>query len=741
MKSVKSFFTRYILEFKLSREFVLKWLALMSIYLIALLERLYPLLVNEAYIRAYDPYIQYYAAKMIEEMGLLNFLANYDPTFWYPWGKYVGAGLYLIIPLAAVIFHRFLLAIGINMDLFTAAAIMPGVLSSFVVFPIYGIGKELRNEKAGLLAAIFAALSPGLLQRNVVGFFDNESLGILFVFLTTYFFMKSLKGEKSIHWSLLAGLSLGLLTITWGLYKYLYVLLALYILLLAIIGKADRTSFSSYFITIVVAISVGALAPRNSKILTTSDTALALFVSLLALILMILYSTYEKLGREGREKLIKISLVSVAVLGILFVLLYTFRAVIPLADKFVSVVNPVLREVNPTFSSVSENQPAAWGSIFLGVYLPILFVPVGLYYFVESRDNLSIFYLLFTLTSIYFSASIARYVVVGAPVLAITAAIGIDYLLDPFSRILRGEWFETRIVTVKRALGEQRLPRGEAVIGYSLILLLLLATVNHSVWAAGGFKSYDVASYEKEAFEFLKRYATPKDIVLSWWDYGYRLSVLANVRTLADNATSNSTQMGVVGAMLMLPEEKAIDIMKRYRVKYVVVYSVDIFKAVWMIKISEKHAPEFGVREADYYSKDEGGYKEKFFKSVLWTLLAYNDQRAKSWVQQVAVDELKDKADQLLPNPPKYFRLVLDTKWDNNNQNLKIYEVIYKDIPPLYPVKNVSTTNLVSGESEYTVQKNDAAGGLALVMGVALRFILVAQRHKTVGLFHKDFLN
>ncbi len=710
MKAVKSFLSRYLLEVKLSKDLLLKWISLIMIFLIALLERLYPLLVNEAYIRAYDPYIQYYAAKMIEEMGLLNFLAYYDPKFWYPWGTYLGKSLYLVIPIAGVLFHKFLLALGFKIDLFTAVAIMPGVISSFIVFPIYGIGKELRSEKAGLLGALLAALSPGLLQRNVVGFYDNESIGILLVFLTIYFFLKSEKSEKNIHYALLAGFTLGLLTITWGLYRYLYILLAVYVVLLSIIGKADRGTLSSYFITVLFAIAIGSLAPRNSSLLLSADTALALFVSILAIILLQLYSYYGGLGREGREKLIKISIGTVFVIGIIFILLYTFKAVIPLANKFVRVINPLLRDVSPAFSSVSENQPTAWGSIILGTYLPILFVPIGLYYFIEERDKESLFFLITALTSIYFSASISRYIVVGAPVMLIVAAIGIDYLLDPFSRILRGEWFESKIVPIKRALGEQRLPKGEAVIGYGLIILLIFATVNHSVWATGGLRSYDVAPYEKEAFDFLKAYATPKDIVLSWWDYGYRLSVLANVRTLADNATKNSTQMGVVGAMLMLPEEKAVELMKKYRVKYVVVYSIDVFKAIWMIRISEKYAPEFGIKEADYYSKDEGGYKEKFFKSVLWTLLAYNDRRADSWIQQIAVKNLKDKADQLKPKAPKYFKLVLDTTWDSNNQNLKIYEVIYKNIPPITPANSQSKQS----NNIFSHQKTHYLDGLML---------------------------
>jgi dolichyl-diphosphooligosaccharide--protein glycosyltransferase len=401
-------------------------------------------------------------------------------------------------------------------------------------------------------------------------------------------------------------------------------------------------------------------------------------VSIFAIIFQLVLSFAARGGEARKEFVVKVGIVTAVFIGFISALLISLQTVSPLAGKFVRVLNPLLREVSPAFSSVSENQPASWGTIILSVYLPIVFTPIGIYYFIDDRRKESILALLMVLTSLYFSSSISRFVVVAAPIVATVAGIGLDYLLDPFARILRGEWFVHHIKPIRRALGEQKLPKGEAVVVYSLVILLTLASVNHAVWAARGLTSYDTASYEREAFNYLKMYAKPNDVVLSWWDYGYRLSVLANVTTLADNATSNSTQMGVVGAMLMLPPEKAVKIMKMYNVKYIVIYSVDILKAIWMIRISEKYAPELGVKESDYYSAKDGGYKEKFFESVLWKLLAYQDDRVQFWVRSFAVKDLRDKADQFQVTELKYFKLILNTKRDSNQQNLKIYEVVYR---------------------------------------------------------------
>jgi hypothetical protein len=64
------------------------------------------------------------------------------------------------------------------------------------------------------------------------------------------------------------------------------------------------------------------------------------------------------------------------------------------------------------------------------------------------------------------------------------------------------------------------------------------------------------------------------NVVCAWWDYGYWLSILGNVTSLADNATVNSTQIENIGFIFMAPEDQAMQMLEKYDAKYILVFTV-----------------------------------------------------------------------------------------------------------------------------------------------------------------------
>ena len=56
---------------------------------------------------------------------------------------------------------------------------------------------------------------------------------------------------------------------------------------------------------------------------------------------------------------------------------------------------------------------------------------------------------------------------------------------------------------------------------------------------------------------------------MSWWDYGYQISSMANRTILVDNNTWNNTHISRVGQAMASDEQHAYEIMRELDVDYV----------------------------------------------------------------------------------------------------------------------------------------------------------------------------
>jgi dolichyl-diphosphooligosaccharide--protein glycosyltransferase len=116
----------------------------------------------------------------------------------------------------------------------------------------------------------------------------------------------------------------------------------------------------------------------------------------------------------------------------------------------------------------------------------------------------------------------------------------------------------------------------------------------------------------REAYYWL-RMNTPEDAkIMSWWDYGYQITAMANRTILVDNNTWNNTHISRVGQAMASPEDKAYEIMKELDVDYVLVIfggltgysSDDINKFLWMVRIGGSTDRGSHIKEQDYYSSN-----------------------------------------------------------------------------------------------------------------------------------------
>jgi len=242
------------------------------------------------YLSGPDPY---YNMRLIEgtyETGRYPYYIESDPLLNYPLGTTGGRAP--LFNMMAIGFSRFLSPFMNEIDaLGYSMQFVPALFGALLIFPVYFIGKELFNKKAGLIGAMFIAIIPihlGSGHGSAYALFDHDSFNLLLFFLTFLFLIKSIKEKDSIKstlYAVLAGVPLAALTMTWVEARYLYVVIAIYAVVQMFIDiftnkielRVFRTTslvlFSGYLISLPVIASRGAITLSTSLFLCIAITA------------------------------------------------------------------------------------------------------------------------------------------------------------------------------------------------------------------------------------------------------------------------------------------------------------------------------------------------------------------------------------------------------------------------------------------------------------------------------------
>jgi dolichyl-diphosphooligosaccharide--protein glycosyltransferase len=131
--------------------------------------------------------------------------------------------------------------------------------------------------------------------------------------------------------------------------------------------------------------------------------------------------------------------------------------------------------------------------------------------------------------------------------------------------------------------------------------------------------------------------------VVSWWDYGYQTTAMANRTVLVDNNTWNNTHIATVGRAMASNEKKAWNIYRSLDVDYVLIVfggflsygGDDINKFLWMVRIAEGEFSD--IKERDYVSSH--GYRvdqhatPTFQESLMYKLSYYGYVTSASYFQ------------------------------------------------------------------------------------------------------------
>lgn len=541
----------------------------------------------------FDPYYQFSITQHMVKDGLIS---PYYPTpwinpqQWYPDGLDLGRSL-PALPMTAAVLYQIISVFGVNVDLMAFCSVLTVVLGTLAVFVIYFIGKDMGGRAVGLFSALFLALAPSFLQRSALGFFDTEIPGVLGLVFFIFLFMRAIDQERPLRSSLLyslgAAAALAYFIAGWGAAYYMLDLTAVFVFVLLILKRYNQRLLISYSVTFGAALLVATKVPYIGLGYLTS----APVIPVAAVFLLLIIAEILRHNISAKTKL-TITVTTITAIVVSIVPLWILGYLGAIAGKFVSVLDPFVRSAAPLIESVAEHRISAWGNLYFELGIGILFFLLGLYFALKNPTNRNIFLLVFSATALYFASSMVRLLVIFAPAFAMLTAMGILGVLKPFITLLK----EAPNVGVKAKRKLSKVSKEYSGLAIFLIFLIVVTNVVFSPQSGGMPRVYSSAyvptSISSSSLPITPNDPVPEwlnmlshtqnnlkstDVVVAWWDYGYWLSILGNVTTIADNGTMNSTSIENIGFTFMGTEDQSLRMLSTYdqsRTKYVLIFLV-----------------------------------------------------------------------------------------------------------------------------------------------------------------------
>ncbi|MBZ3881575.1 Dolichyl-diphosphooligosaccharide--protein glycosyltransferase subunit STT3A [Sciurus carolinensis] len=537
---------------------LLKLLILSMAAVLSFSTRLFAVLRFESVIHEFDPYFNYRTTRFLAEEGFYKFHNWFDDRAWYPLGRIIGGTIYPGLMITSAAIYHVLHFFHITIDIRNVCVFLAPLFSSFTTIVTYHLTKELKVS-------------------------------------------------------------------SWGGYVFLINLIPLHVLVLMLTGRFSHRIYVAYCTVYCLGTILSMqISFVGFQPVLSSEHMAAFGVFGLCQIHAFVDYLRSKLNPQQFEVLFRsvISLVGFVLLTVGALLMLTGK-ISPWTGRFYSLLDPSYAKNNiPIIASVSEHQPTTWSSYYFDLQLLVFMFPVGLYYCFSNLSDARIFIIMYGVTSMYFSAVMVRLMLVLAPVMCILSGIGVSQVLSTYMKNLD----ISRPDKKSKKQQDSTYPiKNEVASGMILVMAFFLITYTfHSTWvtseaysspsivlsARGGDGSRIIFDDFREAYYWL-RHNTPEDAkVMSWWDYGYQITAMANRTILVDNNTWNNTHISRVGQAMASTEEKAYEIMRELDVSYVLVIfggltgysSDDINKFLWMVRIGGSTDTGKHIKENDYYT-------------------------------------------------------------------------------------------------------------------------------------------
>ncbi|WP_292320226.1 STT3 domain-containing protein [Caldisphaera sp.] len=532
-----------------------------------------------------DPWILYWLSNYFYHNGF-NLAGLTDvKLFWYPWGRnflkteYIG-GAMLIAFITKYVTSKF------GLDVIQTLALQPVFMAGLSTISLFfAIWKLTNSRLAGLISSFAFAFYPGaFLFKAFADYPGKTNAGLAFFSLAFLFFAlgyKSFKRIRSLIYLFVGGLIAGAVSWMWGGYDYITLLISLILILDPFISKPNFNNWIKHlFLSIGFAIPV-ILSPAAGLHYFTKSLGLAIPI-LLVVYLIESYLDKIPLNKIGITKSFSYKVhIWVIIAGIAIIGAAIYSDILSFPSRVLLALG-----VTPTSSvialTVAEYSGTNLASIFQS-YGPVIFVSsiglIGLIYYLAKKrigvptETLMLAFFVAAFLFLYGNINESYFLASANYFFDITAGITIGIFL-----MFKKE------VTYKKG---KQVSKNTEIDQTAIIVTILLGIIIVGFGIYYGYQDYATMQYMApalstgwmqpltlqtptgakvvvplnnawtNALNYLKENTSSNALVISWWDYGYWITVNSNRTTVADGATLNGTQIQVLASILTGNEDEA----------------------------------------------------------------------------------------------------------------------------------------------------------------------------------------
>lgn len=549
----------------------------------------------------FDPFFNYRATQYLLDNGLNAYVHWHDDMSWYPTGRDVFSTAQVPLHVTDAILYKIF---GGGTSLYDFTIIFPVVFGSMTAVVIFALVRVLGGTSAGLFASLFFAISPPIIVRGTIGWFKSEPLGLFYGLLGVYLFLSGLKSEnKKIAISKLVGggffLAIGFAS--WGGIEFFLLPLGLFFVALPFIRKDHK--FLIWAVPLFVAITMiisGGLFARPGPSFVFGVRGLAMIGPAILLVVIILVQKYSKEQYRLRN-----SLLVLAALLVIGGVILAASGTHSVSFRYLNAINPFLTSEDPLVDSVAEHATPTLAQNFSYFSILMLFAGLGIWLVFRNkngdpsasrfsiRNEMIVFALIIGMVGAYAGSTFSRLELLTATSVIVLSSIGLAALVGD---ILKRDTKQVQVVEPKKGSSRKDAPtkktldllgRIPKIAFVAVIVALLLVPALYPVnanWISitkspptilNGGSNFAISTSDwPDALNWIKN-NTPKDsVVASWWDYGYWVQTLGERKTLADNATIDTSVIANIARMLLSSPDEAWKMLNKTGANYVLVYVV-----------------------------------------------------------------------------------------------------------------------------------------------------------------------